>query len=208
MNKKELNSLVREGLSFCLEPDGYKHIKSQNEFSLKKGGFTYTISHNCVDRRPEFTIEFFLKIRHEDVENIANMFSSSDPAFFKYSTTILVRLSYFTGKLMKFEIRTEDDIKNIFNNFLNFFYKTNIKPFFETYSTIENLSKIVNDSVTNEISGIPVNVRTYQKNIILLKLTNNSDFENRVKMLWERIKEYPDMDKDMFENTYNYLKSL
>jgi hypothetical protein len=208
MNKKEVNNLIITGLSFCLKSDGFKCIKSQNQFSLNKDNFVYTISYHCVDRNPEYTIEFFLEIRNENVENIANRYSQSNPQFFKYSSTIIVRLSYFTGKLMKFMITSENDIKKIFNDFFNSFYKIKIQPFFEKYSSIEALAKLVNDSVSDEVFGIPTNIDLYQRNIILLKLTDSVDFENRVQLIREKISVFPNENKEMFENTYNYLKSL
>jgi hypothetical protein len=109
---------------------------------------------------------------------------------------------------MEFTVVSENDIQNIFNNFFGSFYIDHIKPFFEKYSAIKELSKIINDSITKEIMGIPTNTDSYQRNIILLKLTNNSDFENRVRWLREKIKDYPDIDKKMFEDTYNYLKLI
>jgi hypothetical protein len=208
MNKKEVNNLIVRYMSAYLEPDGYKYVKSQEVFILKKDKFAYTILHNCVDKKPEFSIEFFLEIRHEEIENIANKFSSSNPAFFQYSATIIVQLSYFTGKFMKFKVVTEEDVKKVVDDFFNSFYKNSIRPFFDKYSIIGELSNIVNEAAINKTFGIPVNIRTYQKNIILLKLTGNRDFENRVQVLRERINDFPDMDKKMFENTYGYLKSL
>jgi hypothetical protein len=208
MNKNEVNNLVITGLSSCLEPNGFKYIKSQNQFSLNKDNFVYTISYHCVDRNPEYTVEFFLEIRNENVENIANKYSQSNPQFFKYSSTIIVRLSYFTGKLMKFTITGENDIKKIFNKFFNSFYKIKIQPFFEKYSSIEMLTKLVNDSVSDEVLGIPTNIYLYQKNIILLKLTNSADFENRVQLIREKINIFPNESKEIFENTYNYLITI
>jgi len=208
MKKKELNCLVVAGLKSSLEPDGFKYNKSQDEFRLKINNFTFIVSYHCVDRNPEFIIEFFLQIRQEEVENIANRFSSSNPDSFKFSTTITVRLSYFTGKQMKFKVENENDIQNLFDIFFVPFYKSHIKSFIEKYSSNEEISKILNDSVTHDILGIPVNIHSFQRNIILLKLISSPDFENIVQHLREKIKNFPDIDKNMFEMTYNYLKSM
>jgi len=208
MNKKELNNLIRTELTVCLEQEGYKFIKSQEQFTLKNAKFENTITYNILDYNPEFVVEFFIEIRNEDVENIANIFSTSNPNSFKYSPTIIVCLPYFTGKPTEFKVFKESDIKNMFNSFFTPFYLEKIKPFFVEYSQIEKLSELVNNSVNNEILGVPVNIKTYQRSIILLKLTKNSDFEKSYKILNEKINNFPENDKIMFENTYNYLKSL
>jgi hypothetical protein len=177
------------------------------DFTLTKGDYTYFVAFKCVDRYPQYKINFVVEIRNNIVEDIANKFTQANPNYFKYSATAIVPFNYFKQRRWEFVVTTERDMEEIRNSFCPF-YKQVVHPFLEKHSSLENLSSFIAHIIREANQYMPITINTYRRNIILFKLTNNSDFENRANQIRRIIAEFPDNDKQNFEDTYAYLKTL
>lgn len=207
MTKKDVNNLTYETLNKCLIGYGYKYNKSEMQFELKKGDYTYFITYIVVDRNPQFKLSFVLDIRNKKIEDIANKFTQSNPSYHKYSATVTVPFNYFKQKRIEFTITKQNDFDEI-NNFFCAFYQENIKPFLNEYSSIEKLLLFVDNVIQEQNEFIPITIELFKREIILLKLTKNSNFENRTMEINKIIKSYPENDIKNFGDTYEYLKSI
>jgi hypothetical protein len=221
MTGKEFDNKLVELLRNYLETDGFKYNKSRFCFELQKNNFVYSINWKTINRYGEFRLTVWLGIRCGVVEDIVNKFgyeymNESDRKNLNYSKTLIVWLHYFMGHIINglsyFVICTEDELENIIKTYFWKNYNT-IKKFIEKYSNINEISKLVNkcvekDLIGQHIFGITVMINNYIGNIVLSKLTNDKGFEKRYNFIKEKIKEYPEQDKDRFEKTYEYLKTI
>lgn len=207
MTKKDVNNLTYETLNKCLSEYGYKFNKSEMQFELKKGDYTYFITYIVVDRNPQFKLSFVLDIRNKMVEDIANKFTQSNPAYHKYSSTVTVPFNYFKQKRIEFNITNQSDFEGI-KNFFCVFYQENIQLFLDEYSSIDKLSLFVDKVIQEQNEFIPITIELFKREIILLKVTKNPHLESRTTEIKKIIASYPANDIKNFEDTYDYLKSL
>lgn len=208
MTKKEAQNLVYSNVEKWLIEYGYKFNKSREIFELKKGDFIYYINVNIIDRYPQFHISFFLSIRNNKIENIANEFSRANPNNFKFTTTIIILFSYFTeGIRNEFILMNEGDISSVEEYFVHL-YSEKINPLIEDINSIDKLSLFVDNCISEKNESIFIDSKLYYRCLILLRLTNNDSFENRASSFRSIFNNYSDNDKEDFERIYHYLKSM
>lgn len=207
MTKKEVVNLTYETLNRCLGAYGYRYIKSEMYFNLKIGYNTYSIGYHCVDRKPEYKISLVFEIRNDQVEDIANRFSLSNPDYFKYSATVIVPFMYFVQKRLDFIVSNEADFDSMYDS-VSSLYQHTIKPFIESHASLQEISMFVDNAIQESNPFFPITINLYRRNIILLKLTNNIEFENKANQIRTEIESFPENEKQVFENTYQYLKTL
>ncbi|MGM5629619.1 hypothetical protein O2K51_01855 [Apibacter raozihei] len=211
MNKNDVINLIGEKILPIIKNDGFKFRKAQYQFS-KKGtdNFIFRINFVCLDFSPQYKIPFYIAIRNEKVEDIKNKFLELSPKSQQETSTLTLPISFFTEKNyianpIEFWVEEENDIDKI-TNFFQPFYKKYIIDFFNQYSSLKKISDFMKDSIDkNEIFGDKFYF--YFTSAILLKLSDDSEYLNRVEKYRELINDYPVFNREKYERLLDYLKS-
>lgn len=76
------------------------------------------------------------------------------------------------------------------------------KLFILNHCTLDQLSMFIGNMIKESNNFSPISVDLYRQYIIVLKLTNNIEFENKVNEIRVMISSYHTLFKQNFEDTY------
>lgn len=116
--------------------------------------------------------------------------------------------SDFKIPTIKKEIKSDNDIKQIEDDFYLFF-NTDALPFFEKWKDLNVLYEYIKDKTEEELWGILEQFAPMKKAVIL-KLCNDSNYQEFMDSYFQKQKEYFDEDPEDIDNIryYNASKEL
>ena len=116
--------------------------------------------------------------------------------------------SDFKIPTIKKEIKSDNDIKQIEDDFYLFF-NTEALPFFEKWKDLNVLYEYIKDKTEEELWGILEQFAPMKKAVIL-KLCNDSNYQEFMDSYFQKQKEYFDEDPEDIDNIryYNASKEL
>ena len=208
MTNRELRNSLLDLLALELKPSGFVLNKAQAEFTnrMKDGWETFQLI--FLMRSEGWEINPVMLLRRNLVEDIYHKASYFEAKYHKTTPTIGIALENFynDGNGYQLTLASDIDILPCYHRLLYLFNKVAI-PFFEKYSSIEELDKEVNIAHRKSIFSGP----KYEGNlgIILAKLVNNPHYSK----LEEKYRNYyKQLDNSFYLSEYEgvikVLKSI
>jgi hypothetical protein len=175
MTNRELRNSLLDLLALELKPAGFVLNKAQAEFTkrLKDGWEKFQLI--FLTRSEGLEINPVVLLRKNLVEDIYHKASYFETKYHKTTSTIGIALENFhnDGNGYRLSLASETDILPCYHRILYLFNNVAI-PFFEKYSSLEELDREVNTETRESIFSGP----KYEGNlgIILAKLVDNPHY--------------------------------
>jgi hypothetical protein len=182
MTKRYVYEQIAKNLDAALKIDGFKFIKSKERIIRHhSSGFDVVIFH-IVDYNPVFEIDFFLRTRIDEVENIVNRFmlDCMNQDFMPLTETISLPFKTLSG--------TEEDFISIKNDSelvlaiekIEWLIKSKGISFFAHNHDVQKVNQAKKNQVLNEHKGLSLyhDRRTLMQSLTLMKLCNDPDFDH------------------------------
>jgi hypothetical protein len=181
MKKRDVYNQVVTDLSLNLESDGFKFIKSKERIIRYHDlGFDVIIFH-IVDYNPVFEIDFSLRTRIDEVENIINLFMKDcmNPKFMPLTETTAISYKKLSGSIEDFISVTNEIELELASKKIISLVKDRGISFYEQNKDVQKLNQITKRQILHEHQGLSLfhNRRTLMQSITLMKLCNDPDFD-------------------------------
>lgn len=183
MKKSEVFQILYSTLDVFLKPHGFKLAKGRYGFIRHfKGGF-HVIHLLVTDYQPEYQMTFTFGIRIDEVEKIANPFSSLSLDGYRDSMTFHSSWGGIQGDNLfnRTGIYTEADVMDTALEIISFLRDV-VLPYFEKYTDIKAMDAELNDNPLREENERFKAYYLYHTAIILAKLVSRSDFDALVEI--------------------------
>ncbi|WP_194973046.1 hypothetical protein [Aquiflexum lacus] len=182
MTEREfLKSEVLKGLYEELIHYDYILIKSTGEFvkKSKDGWFKYSLLFLIRDEGWEINPTISLRINL--VEEIYHTVSGFEKKYQKGTPTLGTSVENYIndGQEYRFRLVNENQINKVVSGLTDLFKKVAL-PFYQRYSSIEALDKVLNENPSD--SSLTGAIFKGAKGLILAKLTKRSDYPDLVKV--------------------------
>ncbi|NEO53643.1 MAG: hypothetical protein F6K54_11460 [Okeania sp. SIO3B5] len=206
MKKKEVRDLIYSKLNEVLSNKGFRLKKSRECFVRSFTGGHQHISISIIDYRPEFIFSLTMAIRLDAVEQIFHLFSGSLSNYQALSTTTLTQLDYFTeGQVKEYKISTETEILTALEKLSKIIIER-IIPFFDKHCDIYSVEAGVNSKslIGFDSTQFPSGA---MHAVILAHLAGNPNFEELVGQFQDATRNFPEGEKDKFNQLVVYLRN-
>ena len=215
IKKRIFKNIVVKG--FDVDKNGYSFVKKTSKIRCEVG-FSLEEDYSVIENEViDFvkTYCFWASIAYPEMENIlhpilvknelfgdiptdeiSSSFSAENETFF---------LDEFRNGIL---IETEFDIENLINRLTSFF-NTDALPFFEKWKDLNVLYEYIKDKTEEELWDI-LGQFAPMKKAVILKLCNDSNYQEFMDSYFQKQKEYFDEDPEDIDNIryYNAPKEL
>ncbi len=181
MTKRYVYNQITSNLSLTLKINGFKFIKSKERIIRPHTvGFDVIIFH-IVDYNPIFEINFFLRTRINEVEDIINQFmiDCMNPDFMPFTETVNISFKKLSNSNEDFISVINTSELDIAIKKIEYLIKTTGITFFEQNTDIQKVNQIKKRQILYEHQGLSLfhNRRTLMQSLTLMKLCNDPDFD-------------------------------
>ena len=216
IKKRIFKNIVVEG--FDVDKNGYSFVKKTSKIRCEVG-FSLEEDYSVIENEVIDFVKaycFWASIAYPEMENILHPILAKNELFGKYISTDEISSSFSaeneTFFLDEFRngilIETEFDVENLINRLTSFF-NTDALPFFEKWKDLNVLYEYIKDKTEEELWDI-LGQFAPMKKAVILKLCNDSNYQEFMDSYFQKQKEYFDEDTEDIDNIryYNASKEL
>ena len=216
IKKRIFKNIVVEG--FDVDKNGYSFVKKTSKIRCEVG-FSLEEDYSVIENEVIDFVKaycFWASIAYPEMENILHSILAKNELFGKYISTDEISSSFSaeneTFFLDEFRngtlIETEFDVENLINRLTSFF-NTDALPFFEKWKDLNALYEYIKDKTEEELWDI-LGQFAPMKKAVILKLCNDSNYQEFMDSYFQKQKEYFDEDPEDIDNIryYNVSKEL
>ena len=179
MTKKEIKNAIFDVLTPELKKLGFKPQKGKDRFVRPTEFGAQNISYHIVDLGHK-EVTFFYSLRFEKIEELWHKVSDVEPSFQDRSTTLhLIQDELDKNENIPHEyvFNTEEELNGIFELVLLQHIPVAQKMFFDKVATLEDVDRIINQNVTQEILEVKPADQRCMKGIGVAYLINRDDLD-------------------------------
>ena len=216
IKKRIFKNIVVKG--FDVDKNGYSFVKKTSKIRCEVG-FSLEEDYSVIENEVIDFVKaycFWASIAYPEMENILHPILAKNELFGKYISTDEISSSFSaeneTFFLDEFRngtlIETEFDVDNLINRLTSFF-NTDALPFFEKWKDLSVLYEYIKDKTEEELWDI-LGQFAPMKKAVILKLCNDSNYQEFMDSYFQKQKEYFDEDPKDIDNIryYNASKEL
>lgn len=203
MYKKEVTETLFRELSTLLKPSMFKSSKKDNALIRKVASGSHWILIGVYDYNPLYQISFHLGIRLDEVEAIFHMFSGTLPNYQNQSLTCSTPFKFLTkDNTDMYNVQSPGELSSVITTFREV-YGQKGEQFFSDNATAESLTIALLKQGEGFNSLItPYN---YMKLLILVRLTNQGDYEKLKNEAITACSGLHEMDRNKLYALVDYL---
>jgi hypothetical protein len=178
MNYKEVKKEIKIEFESFLKPLGYgSKIDSQGcEFFKKINGSLYRIGYGITNYIDEFNTGCYIGIGHLGIQKILYFIEGIFDVNDNYGSTLGSNIGLFFNNLnYRYEIKSREDI-NKWGQIAREFYNNYAVPFFQKYSSLDAIDKLLNDNPTEKVIYLDDLGWRIIKGLIAAKLNSNPKY--------------------------------
>jgi hypothetical protein len=203
MTKKEVTETLFSELSTILKPSKFKASKKDNAFIRKVGNGSHWILIGVYDYNPLYQVSFHLGIRLDEVEEMFHKFSGTLPNYQHQSLTCSTPIKFLSQENVDlYNVQSPAELAVVIRNF-NQVYTKQGELFFSNHATAELLTKgllTLGDGFNSIITPY-----SYMKLLILIRLTNQGDYEKIKREAIDACSGLHQMDRNKLHALVDYL---
>ena len=216
IKKRIFKNIVVKG--FDVDKNGYSFVKKTSKIRCEVG-FSLEEDYSVIENEVIDFVKaycFWASIAYPEMENILHPILAKNELFGKYISTDEISSSFSaeneTFFLDEFRngilIETEFDVENLINRLTSFF-NTDALPFFEKWKDLNVLYEYIKDKTEEKLWDI-LGQFAPMKKAVILKLCNDSNYQEFMDSYFQKQKEYFDEDPEDIDNIryYNASKEL
>ncbi|MDR2992409.1 MAG: hypothetical protein LBV11_00995 [Bacillus cereus] len=179
MNYKEVKQIVKKEYELLLNPLNYrgKNDLQGYEFRFINDFIVYKIGYGIVNYIDEFNIGTYISLSVISIDNIQQIILNEERIIENYATIGTNISSYFGELNYRYHIKTIEDVKE-WGKIVRKFYNEYVLPFFEKYSTVEAIDKLLNDNPSEKVIYCSDLSWRIIKGLIAAKLNNNPQYND------------------------------
>jgi hypothetical protein len=175
MNKKEVTETLFGELSALLKPAKFKASKKDNALIRKVANGSHWILIGIYDYNPLYQISFHLAIRLDEVEAVFHKFSGTLPNYQGQSLTCSTPFKFLSlDNTELYNVQSPGELASVIKTFSDV-YDQKGESYFSSYGTSESLTKAL--LTQSEGFNSLITPYNYMKLLILVRLTNQGDYE-------------------------------
>lgn len=208
--RTEVQEYVLDKLIENFEEAGFKVHKGRKTLRRKNPSGFDEMECSVVDYDGEYTIEFSIAIRKNEVDDIYNQFSDSNPKSFKHTRTFLAvqyRLEGVDKEEREFYIKKRKNVDDALENFFEFM-STHGMAYYEKYADLKKMDEAINSDPEAPQIHIFDEMERARRGLILAKLTDNPNFEDLVDTYRKTLDGWTQIYIEEFEALIKHLKTL
>ena len=206
MKKKDVVTLLHNGLGNVLGHHGFRLVKSSEAFIRKTANGDQRLYVSVEDLSPDFLFTVVVGIRIDSVEEICHQFAGVPKQYQGTSVSSITQLGYFLdGKPCEYNISTPEQISSALKS-VSALLVERVVPFLDRCTDAVSLNREVNSAASRgfNIAQLPYGAMTA---VTLAWFAKSPMLSNVIAKFKEEMKLFPESERQKLDSLVFYLSS-
>jgi len=176
MQMTDVKNEIVASLGEILGKLGFKSKKEFDgvSFTRKFKGGANKIGVAIVNRKPNYEIGAYFSIRFDSAANVSNEITNRRPEYHADTVSLIKRFNYFTGKPNKFQVSSEQELRQVLNE-MAAVIEGQVIPLMDKCTDLVYFDRLLNTEPSNEVDASAA-----REALIIARLVGNPRFEELV----------------------------